>query len=74
MREEKYIVRAYTNDDMNRGFDDEAGRDTLREAKATAKYFLSDSYLQAIESTVPVKQVTITLAESGECVEHFFAR
>ncbi len=63
------MVRGYTSQDVDGYCDDEQGVDTLKEAKRIAKYWLTDEYLNVIESTTPV--VRTLVFKGDECLEDF---
>lgn len=67
--QDKYIVRGYTSQDVSGYSDDERGAETLKEAKRIAKYWLTDEYMNVIESSTPV--VRTLVFRGDECLEDF---
>ena len=69
--ESKYVVRGYTSQDVDGYCDDEQSADTLKEAKRIAKYWLTDEYLDVIESSTPVVRALVFRVAGNECLEDF---
>jgi hypothetical protein len=58
----KYTLLGYTSEegiDDGRGCDSETGADTLKEAKKKAKYWLTEDYMHACESSQRIQVVRI---------------
>jgi len=61
----KYVIRGYCSD-SDGGYDDESTADTLKEAKAKARYMMSDEHTRIVETTVPVVYVTVQRYDSDD--------
>lgn len=68
--ESKYLIRAYCKD-SDGGYDEEARAETLREAKAKAKYLMTEEHQRIVESWVPVVYVEIINTKTDEIVADF---
>lgn len=69
MDKSKYTVRGFASQDTDGYCSDEQGADTLKDAKRIAKYWLTDEYLNVIESSTPI--VRTLIFKGNECLEDF---
>jgi len=65
----KYQLRGYVSNNTELGSDAEVYADTIKAAKAKAKYLLSEEYMKACESTQRLQRVLIF--KGTECLEDF---
>lgn len=72
--EYKYEVRGYRKQSDVHGFGSqcEIGCDTLKEAKAKARFILTDESMRQSESSSPLGYSQVIQRFTGECVADFF--
>ncbi len=68
--EAKYSIRGYCSD-ADGGYDDESYADTLKEAKARARYMMTEEHMRVVETSVPVVYVEIVNLKTDEVVADF---
>ncbi len=73
--EPKYLVMAYENDENVRdGCTVDSTYDTLKQASHRAKYYLTEDYQRASESSIRLAYATVTNRFTGEIVADFYAK
>ena len=69
-----YHINAYTSHEtMDRGTDAETTADTLKEAKAKARHYISEDFRRLAEMSARLMYAQV-LDGNGECVADFFGK